>query len=103
MRVMLSVIGVLVWSAAAQAQIYHANDTGGIIVWSCENEAAAPQITAEYCARWNKYPRITSVHRHYGDFIGFSCLWAPHVNPYALPAVRTRATCGYEHAPLIYK
>ena len=103
MRVVLSLIGVLIWGAAAQAQIYHANDTGGTIPWSCENEAMAKRIAAEYCARWDKYPRITSVHRRYGDFIAFSCLWAPHINPYALPAVGTRSACGYGHGPVIYK
>jgi hypothetical protein len=101
------VVGGLLCALAgtsAQAQIYHANDTGGIIPWSCENEAMAPQITAEYCARWDKYPRITSVHRRYGDFIAFNCLWTPHTAHYALPAVRTRSACAYEHArPVIYK
>jgi hypothetical protein len=92
---LLSVIGVLLLGAATQAQIYHANDTGGIIPWSCENEAMAQQIAAAYCARWDKYHRITSVHRQYGDFITFACLWAPHVNPYALPAAGTRSTCAY--------
>ena len=92
MRVLLSMFVVLLMGAAsAHAQVYHGNDTGGIISWSCENEAAAPQIAARYCARWDKYYRITSVHPHYGDFIAFSCLWAPHVNPYALPAVRPRS------------
>ena len=71
------------------------NDTGGIIPWSCENEAMAQQIAGAYCARWDKYHRITSVHRQYGDFIAFNCLWSPHVNPYALPAVATRSTCAY--------
>jgi hypothetical protein len=104
MRVVLAVLGVLLWGASAEAQVYHGNDTGGIISWSCENEAMAQQIAAEYCARWDKYHRITSVHRHYGDFIAFNCLWSPHINPYALPAVRTRSTCAYEHLrPLLYK
>jgi hypothetical protein len=98
MRVVLSAIAVLLWATSAQAQIYHGNDTGGIISWSCENEAMAPQLAAEYCARWDKYPRITSVHRQYGDFIAFSCLWSPHINPYALPAVRTRSSCAYRQA-----
>ena len=102
MRVLVAAIALL-WAASAQAQIYHANDTGGIIVWSCENEAAAQQIAAEYCARWDKYPRITSVHRRYGDFIAFSCLWTPHIAHYALPAVRTRVACAYEHGPVFYK
>jgi hypothetical protein len=91
----LGAIAVLLWGAPAQAQIYHANDTGGIIPWSCENEAMAQQIAAGYCARWDKYHRITSVHRQYGDFIAFSCLWSPHVNRYALPAMATRSTCYY--------
>ena len=70
---LLSVIGVLMLGAAARAEIYiyHGNDTGGIIPWSCENEAMAQQAAAAYCARWDKYHRITSVHRQYGDFIAF--------------------------------
>lgn len=92
---LLSVIGILMLGVAASAQIYiyHANDTGGIIPWSCENEAVAQRVAAAYCARWDKYHRITSVHRQYGDFIAFACLWAPHINPYAIPAVATRSTC----------
>ena len=103
-RAFLSLIGVLLLGAAARAQpyIYHGNDTGGIIPWSCENEAMAQQAAAAYCARWDKYHRITSVHRQYGDFIAFNCLWSPHIARYALPAVRTRNTCAYEHArPLV--
>jgi hypothetical protein len=91
---LLSVLGLSVLLAGgARAQVYEGNDTGGIIPWSCENEAMAPQITADYCARWDKYPRITSVHRQYGDFIGFNCLWSPSAARYGLPAVRTRTTC----------
>src|SRR5262245_40539952 len=90
-------------SAGAQAQVYEGNDTGGIISWSCEAEAMAQQIAAEYCARWNKYHRITSVHRQYGDYISFNCLWSPHVNRYAIPAVATRNTCYYERPRPVYK
>jgi len=61
MRVALAAIGIPAVGASAQAQVYHGNDTGGIISWSCENEAMAQQIAAEYCARWDKYHRITSV------------------------------------------
>jgi hypothetical protein len=96
MRALLSVLAFLLMSIGAQAQIYRGNDTGGIIPWSCESEADAHLIAAVYCARWDKYHRITSVHRRYGDFIAFNCLWAPHKNPYALPAVHTRASCAYE-------
>ena len=86
-------VAVVLAGASAQAQVYHGNDTGGIISWSCENEAMAPQIAAAYCARWDKYPRITSVHRQYGDYIAFNCLWSPYALPYGLPAVRTRTSC----------
>src|SRR5215813_13401559 len=95
LRAHWAVLGILLWCAGAQAQVYHGNDTGGIISWSCENEAMAQQIAAEYCARWDKYHRITSVHRQYGDFIAFNCLWSPHVARYAMPAVATRSTCAY--------
>jgi hypothetical protein len=88
-------------SVTGSAQVYHGNDTGGIISWSCENEAMAKQIADEYCARWNKYPRITSIIRGYGNFIGFHCLWSPYVNPYALPPVRVRSWC--RPPPVIYK
>ena len=96
---LLSVIGVLLLGTSAQAQIYRANDTGGIIPWSCENEAMAQEIAGAYCARWDKYHRITSVHRQYGDFIAFNCLWSPHVNPYALPAVATRCVLPLLNPP----
>jgi hypothetical protein len=84
---------MLLPAAGAQAQVYHSNDTGGIITWSCENEAAAPQIAAAACAQWNKYSRITSVHRQYGDFISYRCLWSPKIDHYAHPMVATRAYC----------
>jgi hypothetical protein len=96
MRMLLSVVAFVLMGISAHAQIYHGNDTGGIIPWSCENEAVAQQIAAAYCARWDKYHRITSVHRHHGDFIAFNCLWSPRINPYALPAVHTRSSCSYE-------
>ncbi len=88
-------IGLALSGTSARAQVHIGNDTGGIISWSCENEAMAPQIAAAFCARWDKYPRITSVHRQYGDYIAFQCLWTPHIARYALPAVRTRTTCHY--------
>jgi len=103
---MRTVVAILVFvlgatAVSAQPQVYRGNDTGGIIPWSCENEAMAQQIAGAYCARWDKYHRITSVHRQYGDFIAFNCLWAPNVNPYALPAVATRSTCAYNRPPIM--
>ena len=93
---LLSVIGLTIGLSAsvAHAQAYvKGNDTGGIITWSCENEAAAPAIAAQHCAGWGKYPRITSVHRQYGDYIAFNCLWNPRLARWAMPAVPTRSAC----------
>ena len=92
----LSVIGVAFGLSApvAHAQaVARGNDTGGIIPWSCENEAAAQAIAAAHCAGWGKYPRISSVHRQYGDYIAFNCLWNPRQARWALPAVPTRSAC----------
>jgi hypothetical protein len=92
MRALLMIVAVVLWATTAGA-VDQGNDTGGIIPWSCENEALAQEIAAAYCARWDKYHRITSVHRQIGNYISFNCLWSPHINRYALPAVPTRATC----------
>ena len=47
---LLGVIGVLL-GASAQAQVYRGNDTGGIISWSCENEARWPSRLRRSIAR----------------------------------------------------
>src|SRR4029453_18281480 len=93
LRLSMIVAAMLASAAGAQAQVYHGNDTGGIISWSCENEAIARDVSAAYCASWGKFARITSVHRQYGDFIAFNCLWRPDIARYQLPLVRTRAAC----------
>jgi hypothetical protein len=80
-------ITMLLPVCGAQAQIYAGNDTGGIIPWSCQIEPVAGRIAAGHCARWNKYARITGVQRHPGDYISFECLWSPHVDTFARPAV----------------
>src|SRR6478672_1392903 len=63
------------------------NDTGGIIPWSPENEHNAFAIASEQCGRWNKYAVATSIHRVYGDYIGYKCVWDPPVT-----VVSTRRT-----------
>ena len=96
-RVLAVTLTATVLSAAgAQAQVWHGNDTGGIIPWSCENEAFAPRTAASFCAQWRKYPRITAVGRQYGDFISFNCLWRPDFARLDLPAVPTRSVCPGE-------
>jgi hypothetical protein len=91
------------WPVWQASPVWHGNDTGGIIPWSCENEAAAPQAAAVFCAKWHKYPRITGVTRRYGDYISFNCLWSPNVARYGLPAVPTRSYCAGEGRPLLTK
>jgi hypothetical protein len=97
MRVLLrcSLIGLAVLAAAphAHAQVHRGNDTGGIIPWSCDNEAAARMLAGAHCASYGKFPRITSVKRRYGDYIGFNCLWRPDIARHQIPAVGTRASC----------
>jgi hypothetical protein len=100
----LSIIGVAlgVSTAGASAQVTRGNDTGGIIPWSCETEEAAVEIAADYCARWDKYPRITGVHRQYGDFISFNCLWNPRQARWILPRVGTRRNaCHRVRGPVL--
>ena len=82
------------WRPGPAALVWHGNDTGGIIPWSCENEVLAPRAAAGYCARFNKYARITGVNRQYGDYISFNCLWAPDLERFAKPAVPTRTYCS---------
>jgi hypothetical protein len=55
------------------------NDTGGIIPYSPAIEGSYRQIAADYCARWGRLSHITSVHRIYGDYIGFVCFDRPGV------------------------
>jgi hypothetical protein len=51
------------------------NDTGGIIQWTPENQAAARDMAGAHCAHYGKYARITSVNARYGDYIGFVCVF----------------------------
>jgi hypothetical protein len=34
-----------------------------------------------HCARFNKYARVTSIVRGYGNYIGFECVWSPLARP----------------------
>jgi hypothetical protein len=99
----LAVIGVGLSASAASAQVTRGNDTGGIIPWSCENEVMARETAAAFCARWDKYPRITGVHRQYGDYISFNCLWNPKQAHWILPPVHTRrsACAGVIRGPIL--
>jgi hypothetical protein len=53
------------------------NDTGGIFPYSPNVEPIYRQIAGDYCARWGRFAKVTSVHRVYGDYIGFVCFDRP--------------------------
>jgi len=57
------------------------NDTGGIIQWTPETDLIYHDIAAAHCARWNRLASITSVHRTYGDYIGFQCVFDRRYDP----------------------
>jgi hypothetical protein len=57
------------------------NDTGGIIAWTPEVDLIYRDIAAAHCARWNRFAGITSVHRTYGDYIGFQCIYDRRFDP----------------------
>ena len=82
-----SVVAALLWlplfAAGAQAGVWggHSNDTGGIIPWSPAIAYTYRDIAAADCARWNKVAIITSVHRVYGDYVGFACYFPRGYDP----------------------
>jgi hypothetical protein len=53
------------------------NDTGGIFPYSPDVEPIYHQIAGDYCARWGRFGKITSIHRVYGEYIGFVCYDRP--------------------------
>jgi hypothetical protein len=53
------------------------NYGGGIIPWSPEAEQTALDTAQNNCARYSEYAVITSVHREYGDYIGYRCQFNP--------------------------
>jgi hypothetical protein len=57
------------------------NDTGGIIQWTPDVDLIYRDIAAAHCARWNRSAGITSVHRTYGDYIGFQCIYDRRFDP----------------------
>jgi hypothetical protein len=56
------------------------NDIGGIIAYSPALERGVyREMAANWCARWGRLSHVTSVHRRYGDYIGFVCMDRPGV------------------------
>lgn len=88
-------------SAHAQSAYIKGNDTGGIIAWSCESELAARDLAAAHCAWYGKRHRITGVHRQYGDYISFHCLWDARKAHFSIPPVRTRTRACPPSSPYL--
>ena len=57
------------------------NDTGGIIQWTPAIAHTYKEIAVAHCAHWNRYAGISSVHRIYGDYIGFRCVYDRRFDP----------------------
>jgi hypothetical protein len=56
------------------------NDTGGIIAYSPDLEHRVyRKVAAEWCGRWYRLSHVTSVHRRYGEYIGFVCIDRPNM------------------------
>jgi len=84
MRWMLStalVLSPLVAHATYVGPGLTGNDTGGIIQWTPETNLNYRYIAAAHCARWNRFASITSVHRRYGEYIGFQCIYDRRYDP----------------------
>jgi hypothetical protein len=53
------------------------NDTGGIFPYTPDVAADYQQIAGDYCARWGRLSKVTSIHRTYGDYVSFVCYDRP--------------------------
>ena len=70
-------------SSGAQAGSYavYGNHEGGIIPWSPAVDGVYREVAAEHCAWYNRVAHVTSVHRTYGEFIGFTCRFDRKYDP----------------------
>ncbi len=79
--------GSFAWNSAAHAGDagpgpgVTGNDTGGIIQWMPAVDGSIREIAAAHCARWNRYAGITSIHRVYGGYVGFVCVYDRRFDP----------------------
>jgi hypothetical protein len=77
----MTTVALAATPAATDWNGFQANDTGGMISWSPTIAPVYRQIAAEHCARFDKIAHITSVHRRYGDYVGFRCFFPRHYDP----------------------
>ena len=83
-------VAMLLWSMAAFADYQGTgpgpgltgNDTGGIIQWTPWIDHLYRGLAADHCAKWHRTAQITSVHRRYGDYVGFVCLYDRRYDPH---------------------
>jgi hypothetical protein len=59
------------------------NDTGGIIPWSAENEQMAYMLAQDNCGYYGKFAVLRTIHRVYGDYISYDCVFDPPRGRYA--------------------
>jgi hypothetical protein len=92
MSKILALIFLVAGLSVAHAQINtRGNDTGGMIVWTPENEMLAFAAAEAHCAGYRKVARITSIYRQYGYYIGFACSFPPgYILRERALAIRTR-------------
>jgi hypothetical protein len=57
------------------------NDTSGIIQVVPGIGHDYRGLAAAHCAHWNRYAGVSSVHRVYGDYIGFRCVYDRSFDP----------------------
>jgi hypothetical protein len=57
------------------------NDNGGIIQATPDTIRTYKEIAVAHCGQWNRYAGITSVHRVYGNYIGFRCVFDRRYDP----------------------
>ena len=69
----------LAWGAefAGPGPAVTGNDRGGIFPYSPDVAPIYHQIAADHCARWRRFAKVTSVHRVYGEYVGFACYDRP--------------------------
>jgi len=53
------------------------NDTGGIFPYRPADQGTYQQIAETFCARYGRLGKVTTIHRIYGDYVGFICYDRP--------------------------
>ena len=53
------------------------NNTGGIFPYRPAPRATYDQIAEQFCARYGRLAKVTSIDRAYGDYVAFVCYDRP--------------------------